>query len=112
METEWCKKNHVYLRASYCNHNGKERPTNTIHILELKKSFIRHMLELPNITLTAFLIAFVIAFALSIVQGSYASAVGCFLTVASILPIKYMAWKRSKNPTAENKQKVIVIKRK
>jgi nicotinamide riboside transporter PnuC len=69
------------------------------------------MLELPNITLTSFLIAFVIAFVISIVQGNYASALGCILTVASILPIKYYAWKRQK-VTPENKQKVIVIKRK
>jgi hypothetical protein len=69
------------------------------------------MLELPNITLTSFLIAFVIAFALSIVQGSYASAVGCFLTVATITPIKYMVWKKQKG-TENKKQKVIVIKRK
>jgi hypothetical protein len=69
------------------------------------------MLELPNITLTSFLVAFVIAFALSIVQGNYPSAIGCFLTVATILPIKYMVWK--KQPVQENKkQKVIVIKRK
>ena len=69
------------------------------------------MLELPNITLTAFLIAFAIAFALSIVQQNYASAIGCFLTIATILPIKYMVWK--KQPVQENKkQKVIVIKRK
>ena len=69
------------------------------------------MLELPNITLTAFLIAFVIAFVISIVQGNYASAIGCILTVATILPIKYMVWK--KQPAKENKkQKVIVIKRK
>lgn len=68
------------------------------------------MLELPNITLTSFLIAFVIAFVISIVQQNYASALGCFLTVATILPIKYMVWKRL---SAENKkQKVIVIKRK
>ena len=79
--------------------------------MELKKSFIKHMLELPNITLTSFLVAFFIAFALSIVQGNYASAVGCLLTIATILPIKYMAWKRQ--PAQENKkQKVIVIKRK
>mgnify|MGYP007049609894 FL=1 len=69
------------------------------------------MLELPNITLTAFLIAFVIAFALSIFQGNYASAIGCILTVATILPIKYMAWKKQIG-TENKKQKVIVIKRK
>jgi nicotinamide riboside transporter PnuC len=68
------------------------------------------MLELPNITLTSFLIAFVIAFVISIVQGNYASALGCFLTVAGILPIKYMVWK--KQPDGNKKQKVIVIKRK
>jgi hypothetical protein len=68
------------------------------------------MLELPNITLTSFLVAFVIAFALSIVQHNYASAIGCFLTVATILPIKYMIWK--KQPAGNKKQKVIVIKRK
>jgi len=69
------------------------------------------MLELPNITLTSFLIAFVIAFVLSIVQGNYPSAIGCFLTVATILPIKYMVWKKQKS-TENKKQKVIVIKRK
>ena len=69
------------------------------------------MLELPNITLTAFLIAFVIAFALSIVQKNYASAIGCFLTVATILPIKYMVWKKQ-SKQENKKQKVIVIKRK
>jgi len=69
------------------------------------------MLELPNITLTSFLVAFFIAFALSIVQKNYASALGCALTIGSILPIKYMAWK--KGMRSENKkQKVIVIKRK
>lgn len=68
------------------------------------------MLELPNITLTSFLIAFVIAFLISIVQGNYASAIGCLLTVGTILPIKYMVWKKL---SSENKkQKVIVIKRK
>jgi nicotinamide riboside transporter PnuC len=69
------------------------------------------MLELPNITLTSFLIAFVIAFFISIMQGSYASALGCILTVATILPIKYMVWKKEKS-TQNKKQKVIVIKRK
>jgi hypothetical protein len=69
------------------------------------------MLELPNITLTAFLIAFVIAFVISIVQGNYASAIGCILTVATILPIKYIAWKKQIG-TENKKQKVIVIKRK
>lgn len=69
------------------------------------------MLEMPNITLTSFLIAFVIAFIISIVQGNYPSAIACFLTVATILPIKYMVWNRQ--PVQENKkQKVIVIKRK
>jgi len=78
--------------------------------LELKKSFIGHMLEMPNITLTAFLFAFSIAFALSIVQNNYSSAVACFLLVATVLPLKYYSWKRS---LKENKkQKVIVIKRK
>ena len=68
------------------------------------------MLELPNITLTSFLIAFVIAFVISLVQGNYASALGCFLTVGTILPIKYTVWK--KLPVENKKQKVIVIKRK
>jgi nicotinamide riboside transporter PnuC len=69
------------------------------------------MLELPNITLTSFLIAFFIALAISIAQQNYASALGCFLTIATILPIKYMVWKKQKQ--AENKKhKVIVIKRK
>lgn len=68
------------------------------------------MLELPNITLTSFLIAFIVAFALSIVQKNYASALGCLLTVGTILPIKYMVWK--KIPAENKKQKVIVIKRK
>ncbi len=79
--------------------------------MELKKSFPAYMLELPNITLTAFLIAFVIGFVLSLVQKNYASAFACLLTVGTILPIKYLVWK--KQPTAENKKrKVIVIKRK
>jgi hypothetical protein len=69
------------------------------------------MLELPNITLTSFLIAFVIAFALSIVQENYPSALGCFLTIATILPIKYMVWKKQ-GQVENKKQKVIVIKRK
>lgn len=69
------------------------------------------MLEFPNITLTSFLIAFFIAFALSIVQGNYASALGCFLTIATILPIKYMVWKKQRQ-VGNKKQKVIVIKRK
>jgi hypothetical protein len=69
------------------------------------------MLELPNITLTSFLIAFFIAFALSIVQRNYASAIGCFLTIATILPIKYMVWKKERQ-MGNKKQKVIVIKRK
>ncbi len=78
--------------------------------MELKKSFIKYMLELPNITLTSFLIAFLVAFALSVVQKNYASAIGCLLTVGSILPIKYMVWKKT---VSENKkQKVIIIKRK
>jgi len=68
------------------------------------------MLELPNITLTSFLIAFVVALVISLVQGNYASAIGCFLTVGSILPVKYMIWK--KQPAGNKKQKVIVIKSK
>jgi len=79
--------------------------------LELKKSFPAYMLELHNITLTAFLIAFSIAIGVSIWMKDYVSAFACFLTVASILPIKYYAWKKQK-VTPENKQKVIVIKRK
>jgi hypothetical protein len=69
------------------------------------------MLELHNITLTAFLIAFSIAIGVSIWMKDYVSALACFLTVASILPIKYYSWKKQK-VTPENKQKVIVIKRK
>lgn len=69
------------------------------------------MLELPNITLTSFLIAFVIAFVVSLLENNYASAIGCFLTLASILPIKYFVWKREKEGQ-NKKQKVIVIKRK
>ena len=75
------------------------------------KNFIKHMLELPNITLTAFLMAFFIATGFSLWLKDYVSAFACFLTVASILPIKYYAW-RKQNVTSENKQKVIVIKRK
>lgn len=79
--------------------------------MELKKSFPAYMLELPNITLTAFLIAFAIGLVLSLIQANYASAIGCFLTIATILPVKYMIWK--KQPQQENKKrKVIVIKRK
>jgi hypothetical protein len=69
------------------------------------------MLELPNITLTGFLIAFCIAIGISMWVKDYVSAFACFLTVASILPIKYYAWKKQ-NVTVENKHKVIVIKRK
>jgi hypothetical protein len=69
------------------------------------------MLELHNITLTSFLIAFTIAIGVSMWLKDYVSALACFLTVASILPIKYYAWKKQK-VTPENKQKVIVIKRK
>jgi c-di-AMP phosphodiesterase-like protein len=76
------------------------------------KKFIKHMLELPNITLTAFLIAFCIAIFVSLWVRDFVSAFACFLTVASILPIKYYAWKKSQKTTIENKQKVIVIKRK
>jgi hypothetical protein len=75
------------------------------------KKFIKHMLELPNITLTGFLMAFFIAIGVSLWIKDYTSAFACFLTVASILPIKYYAWKKQK-VTPENKQKVIVIKRK
>lgn len=79
--------------------------------MELKKSFPAYMLELPNITLTAFLIAFAIGLVLSLIQANYASAIGCFLTIATIVPVKYMIWK--KQPQQENKKrKVIVIKRK
>jgi hypothetical protein len=74
------------------------------------KKFINYMLELPNITLTAFLLAFFIATGFSLWVKDYVSAIACFLTVASILPIKYYAW-RKQNVTSENKQKVIVIKR-
>jgi c-di-AMP phosphodiesterase-like protein len=76
------------------------------------KKFIKHMLELPNITLTAFLIAFCIAIVVSLWLRDFVSAFACLLTVGSILPIKYYAWKKSQNTTIENKQKVIVIKRK
>jgi hypothetical protein len=69
------------------------------------------MLDLPNITLTSFLIAFVIALVISIAQGNYPSALGCFLTIATILPIKYMVWKKQ-GQVENKKQKVIVIKRK
>jgi hypothetical protein len=70
------------------------------------------MLELPNITLTGFLMAFFIAIGVSLSVKDYVSAFACFLTVASILPIKYYAWKRQQKMATENKQKVIVIKRK
>lgn len=81
--------------------------------MELKKSFLAHMLDMSNITLTSFLIAFTIGFIVSIVQGNYSSAFACFLTVGSILPVKYYMWKKEPVQLAENKkQKVIVIKRK
>lgn len=81
--------------------------------MELKKSFPAYMLELPNITLTAFLIAFAIGLVLSLIQANYASAIGCFLTIATIVPVKYMIWKRQPQPQGHNKKrKVIVIKRK
>jgi len=69
------------------------------------------MLELPNVTLTGFMVAFAIAFFVSLWIKDYVSAFACFLTIASILPIKYYAWKKQKM-TIENKRKVIVIKRK
>jgi hypothetical protein len=93
------------------NHEESKSRKITIYILELKKSFPAYMLELPNITLTAFLMAFFIAIGVSLWVKDYVSAFACFLTVASILPIKYYAWKKQKL-TPENKQKVIVIKRK
>jgi uncharacterized membrane protein len=72
------------------------------------------MLELPNITLTAFLFAFAIAFVVSLWDANYPSAIGSFLIVASILPVKYYMWKKIKvqNDDNEKKHKVIVIKRK
>lgn len=79
--------------------------------MELKRSFVGYMLELPNITLTSFLIAFVVAFVVSLIEANYASALGCFLTVGTILPIKYYIWKTQRR-TENKKQKVIVIKRK
>jgi hypothetical protein len=100
------------LCAGYPGYNEASKdPEITIHILELMKKFIKHMLELPNITLTAFLMAFFIAVGVSLWVKDYVSAFACFLTIASILPIKYYAWKKQK-VTPENKQKVIVIKRK
>jgi hypothetical protein len=99
------------LRTGNAGDNGRDKSKITFYILELKKSFIRYMLEIPNITLTAFLIAFGIALVLSIIEKNYPSAIGCFLTIATILPIKYMVWR--KQVQVENKkQKVIVIKRK
>jgi len=82
--------------------------------LELKKSFPAYMLELPNITLTAFLFAFAIAFIVSLWDANYPSAIGSFLIVASILPVKYYMWKKIKVQIDDNekKHKVIVIKRK
>lgn len=82
--------------------------------MELKKSFPAYMLELPNITLTAFLFAFAIAFGVSLWEANYPSAIGSFLIVASILPIKYYMWKKIKVQIDDNekKHKVIVIKRK
>lgn len=79
--------------------------------MELKKSFPAYMLELPNITLTAFLIAFAIGLVLSLIQANYASAIGCFLTIATIVPVKYMIWKKQ-SQQENKKRKVIVIKRK
>jgi uncharacterized membrane protein len=72
------------------------------------------MLELPNITLTAFLFAFAIAFVVSLWEANYPSAIGSFLIVASILPVKYYMWKKIKVQIDDNekKHKVIVIKRK
>ncbi len=82
--------------------------------MELKKSFPAYMLELPNITLTAFLFAFVIAFVVSLWEKNYPSAIASFLIVASILPIKYYMWRKIKVQSDDNekKHKVIVIKRK
>ena len=82
--------------------------------MELKKSFPAYMLELPNITLTAFLFAFAIAFIVSLWDANYPSAIGSFLIVASILPVKYYMWKKIKVQIDDNekKHKVIVIKRK
>ena len=82
--------------------------------MELKKSFPAYMLELPNITLTAFLFAFAIAFVVSLWEANYPSAIGSFLIVASILPVKYYMWKKIKVQIDDNekKHKVIVIKRK
>jgi hypothetical protein len=95
------------------NEESKNRKI-TIYILELKKSFPAHMLELPNITLTAFLFAFVIAFVVSLWEKNYPTAIASFSIVASILPIKYYMWKKRKMQSDDNekKHKVIVIKRK
>jgi hypothetical protein len=96
------------------NHEESTSRKITIYILELKKSFPAYMLELPNITLTAFLFAFVIAFVFSLLEKNYATAIASFLIVASILPIKYYMWKKIKVQIDDNekKHKVIVIKRK
>jgi hypothetical protein len=71
------------------------------------------MLELPNITLTAFIIAFTIAFGVSIWILDWTSAFACFLTVTSMLGLKFYAWKKQIGMTKpEKRHKVIVIKRK
>jgi apolipoprotein N-acyltransferase len=71
------------------------------------------MLDMSNITLTSFLIAFAIGSILSIVNGNYSSAIGCLLTIGAVLPVKYYIWKKTPVQPTENKtQKVIVIKRK
>jgi len=81
--------------------------------LELIKSFIKHMLELPNITLTAFIIAFTIAVGVSVWILDWTSAFACLLTVSSLLGVKFYAWKKQLGVTKPEKgQKVIVIKRK
>jgi hypothetical protein len=73
------------------------------------KKFICHMVEIQNVTLTAFIGAFVIAIAASIAKKDWGSAIACFVTVLFIVGIRYYSWRKSKT---ESKQKVIVIKRK
>jgi len=76
------------------------------------KKFICHMVEIQNVTLTAFIGAFVIAIAASVSKEDWGSAIACLITVLFFTGIKYYSWKKNQEIKAENKQKVIVIKRK
>lgn len=72
------------------------------------------MVKVPNVTLTSFVLSFVMGAIVSIFIGDYPGAIGCATVVFVVVPIRYFSWKKYRDDPGERpfSKKRIVIRKK